>query len=257
MDRLVNSPVFILSTARAGSTLLQRMMNAHSLIRAGHELHLCDVTVNLEAPGVQIAMRNLGLSRRDLENMLWDRVLHHELVRSGKQVIVDKNPDNSLNWRRISDYWPDARYIFLLRHPGSTLRSVIEMMHNEIIPFVNGEQGALNVTGVDGAALYYIKKQLNAITAARDALSGLTVRYEELVTDPVGVTQEICSYLGVPWERGMPEYGKSAQDPIGAFLGDTSSNIRSGQVQPGKLPPAREEIPDGILAACQALGYSA
>src|SRR5205085_1008583 len=67
-----------------------------------------------------------GLEVEEVEHLLWDRLLHRELVRSGKQVIVDKVPSNVLMWQRLARAWPAARFIFLLRHPASVLASALE-----------------------------------------------------------------------------------------------------------------------------------
>ncbi|XDO64283.1 sulfotransferase [Streptomyces sp. RLB1-33] len=45
--RLVDSPVFVLSSVRSGSTLLRVLLNSHSQIRAPHEMHLRTVHVHL------------------------------------------------------------------------------------------------------------------------------------------------------------------------------------------------------------------
>ena len=77
------------------------------------------ITVNLSTEPVQQAMQALGHTHSDVEHLLWDRLLHRELVRSGKRILVEKTPSNVFAYKRLATCWPDARFIFLLRHPLS------------------------------------------------------------------------------------------------------------------------------------------
>lgn len=122
--RLVGAPVFVLSSVRSGSTLLRVILNSHSQIRAPHEMHLRTVHVHLSRDFTAPAMQALELDKSELEHVLWDRILHHELTRSGKRVIVDKTPPNALIRPRLHRCWPNARYILLLRHPGAVVQSL-------------------------------------------------------------------------------------------------------------------------------------
>ena len=88
--------MFVRSSVRSGSTLLRVVLNSHSQIRAAHEMHLRTVHVHLSRDFTGDAMKALALDRTELEHVLWDRILHHELTRSGKRVIVDKTPPNTL-----------------------------------------------------------------------------------------------------------------------------------------------------------------
>ena len=119
--RLVDSPVFVLSSVRSGSTLLRVLLNSHSQIRAPHEMHLRTLHVNMSRDFTADAMQALELDKDELEHTLWDRLLHLELGRSGKQIIVDKTPPNTLVWPRLHRCWPSARYIVLLRHPAAVI----------------------------------------------------------------------------------------------------------------------------------------
>jgi hypothetical protein len=120
----VDSPVFVLSSVRSGSTLLRVLLNSHSRIRAPHEMHLRTLHVRFTRDFTTDAMRELRLDEEELEHVLWDRVLRLELTRSGKDVIVDKTPANTLVWPRLHRCWPNARYILLLRHPGAIVDSL-------------------------------------------------------------------------------------------------------------------------------------
>lgn len=93
VDRLLERPVFILTSVRSGSTLLRMMLGAHSRLHAAHELHLTGIEVYFK-PGTptERSLRTLGLGHEQLEGLLWDRALHRELVKSGKQFIVEKTP---------------------------------------------------------------------------------------------------------------------------------------------------------------------
>jgi hypothetical protein len=237
--RLVDSPVFVISTQRSGSTLLRVLLNSHSRIRAPHELHLDSLQVELSADYADSIMDELGLARQTLEHLLWDGVLDHELRRSGKDLIVDKTPSNAFIWRRISSAWPNARYLFLLRHPGSVVES-LQARHRDF---------------TRERAIDDVRTQVNAVDEARRCLDGLTVTYEDLTADPERETRRICSYLGVDWEPQMLDYGKQEHGPFKPYFGDWSENIASGQVQRARPLPAAAEIPEMLRGISQDWGY--
>ncbi len=237
-DRLLTAPVFIISPVRSGSTLLRAILNAHSALHAPHELHVRRLRVDFGTNLAQKAMAALGHNQADLEHLLWDRVLHRELHRSGKRFIVDKTPANAFAHERIATCWPDARFVFLLRHPASIATSWHEASPDKRTP----EEAALD-------ALRYMK----AVQRAKAALPGLTVRYEDLSADPERVTREICAFLGLDWEPQMLSYGE--QTVIQKGLGDWRDKIRSGTVQPGRELPDPESIPESLKPISRSWGY--
>jgi LPS sulfotransferase NodH len=192
IDRMLQQPVFIMSTVRSGSTLLRSLLNAHSEIHAPHELHIRRLRVTIRTSIATKAMGLLRLNEADLEHLLWDRVLQRELQLSGKRILVDKTPSNIWAFERIRTVWPDARFIFLLRHPASIAESWAEANTHRW-----NRAEALN------DSVRYMK----ALQRARENATGLTVRYEDLTADPEAVTRQICDFLGVPWEARMLDYG--------------------------------------------------
>ncbi|GIH93763.1 sulfotransferase [Planobispora siamensis] len=239
-DRLLTAPIFILSPVRSGSTLLRAVLGAHSMLHAPHELHVRRLTVGFGTSLSRKAMEALGHNQADLEHLLWDRVLHRELVRSGKSFIVDKTPANAFAFQRIATCWPDARFIFLLRHPASIASSWHEASPDRRTP----HEATLD-------ALRYMR----AVQRARKALPGLTVRYEDLTGDPQEQTRRICEFLAIPWEEGMLSYGE--QKVIAKGLGDWKDKIQSGTVQQGRDLPGEDEIPEELKPICRSWGYLA
>ncbi|TDD44945.1 sulfotransferase [Nonomuraea terrae] len=237
-DRLLTAPVFVISPVRSGSTLLRSMMNAHPDLHAPHELHVRRLSVDFGTGLAERAMAALGHNRADLEHLLWDRVLHRELVRSGKRFIVDKTPANAFAYDRIAACWPDARYIFLLRHPASIATSWHEASPDRRTP----EEAATD-------ALRYMK----AVERARKALPGLTVRYEDLTGEPEKTGRRICEFLGIDWAPEMLTYG--TPDVVTKGLGDWKDKIRSGEVQPGRDLPTPEDIPEALKPMCRTWEY--
>ncbi|MGQ4516894.1 sulfotransferase [Streptomyces sp. DW26H14] len=238
-QRLVPSPVFVMSSVRSGSTLLRVILNSHPQIRAPHEMHLRTLEVRQTKEYTQKAMRQLGLDSEELEHLLWDRVLHRELAHSGKELIVDKTPGNALIWPRLHEAWPDARYLFLLRHPASMVSSLM-----------NGRPGRQPAQTVAE-----VKRYVDAVDEARDRLPGLTVRYEELTERPADVTRKICAFLGVEWDEGMLEYGKQEHGPFQAYIGDWSDTIKSGKIQRARELPGPDEVPDSLREVTRRWGY--
>ena len=241
-DRLLRRPVFIISSIRSGSTLLRMMLGAHSRLHALHELHLGRMDVTCNNWHSERAMGALGLGRGDLEHLLWDRVMHRELVKSGKDFIVEKTPANAFMYQRIRDCWPDARFVLLLRHPESIARS-----WHESDPAKRPYDKA--VTEV----LRYMTAVEQVRTAATDAC---TVRYEDITADPERQMRRLCAYLGVDYEPAMLTYGKKSGADLVRGLGDWRDNIRTGTVQPGRALPKDDEVPESLRPMCRAWGYT-
>lgn len=237
-DRLVPSPVFVLSSVRSGSTLLRMILDSHSQICAPHEMHLGSLRVNASTWFTEQALKQDGLKPVDLENLLWDRLLHLALARSGKRVIVDKTPTNLLAWRRIASAWPHARFVFLARHPARIAESLCRT-RPDVDP---GEHYA------------EVNDYAKAFADARSALPGITVHYEQLAARPADEMRHVCDYLDVEYEPAMLDYGAHRR-PLRRGLGDWGERIGSGRVQPAPPDPSPGEVPDALREACRRLGY--
>jgi hypothetical protein len=239
-ERLVPSPVFVLSSARSGSTLLRVLLNSHSRICAPHELHFRRIHVQLEDVNyARLAMKELGLDEESLEHLLWDRIMHRELQLSGKSVFVEKTPGNGAIWERLIQAWPDARFIYLIRHPAAILAS-LERAYPDASP-----------ADLQRRVLRYAAR----VDAARAARPGPVVRYESLTADPESVLRDLCEQLGLRFEPRMLQYGKARHGRFKSGIGDWSDKIRSGEVQPPDPLPAPEDVPPKLRAQCQAWGY--
>lgn len=214
--RQVTSPVFVIAPVRSGSTLLRMLLNSHSRIRAPHELHLRTVEVNLTAGFSEESMRELELDKAELEHVLWDRILHLELERTGKDVIVDKTPGNVWAWERLKRTWPEARFLFLLRHPEGVVSSLASRRNN-----------TATRAQLEANALKYFAP----LQQARETLDGHTLRYEDMTADPERVMRGVCDYLEVEFEPSMLQYGEHDHGRLAPNLGDRSEKIRSGEIQ--------------------------
>ena len=238
---------------RAGVRLLRAPVRVHAA--AGHpgqplravrppELPLKHLGVRAETSWIQASLDGLELSTDDLEHMLWDRVLAEALRRSGKPRLVVKTPSNVLVWERIAACWPDARFVFLLRHPAGAVAS----LHSSFDPAWRPEEAGSMEESVARGLRY-----MTVVEQARSALPGFTVRYEELTASPERVVRELCEFLGVPFQPGMLEYGSFGHAGFTPGLGDSSLNIRSGRIQPPA--PLPEVIPAGLAEMCAAWSY--
>ena len=238
-QRLVVSPVFLLSPVRSGSTLLRVMLNTHSQICAPHEMHLRRLQVRISKSYAELSVEQSGLSVEKLENLLWDRLLDRELNRSGKKLIVEKTPSNLLMWARLHRAWPKARYVYLLRHPSAVADSWQRAHPKRSQETVHAE----------------VLRYMQALQDARETLPGHVVRYEDLTRDPAGVLQGLCAFLGVAWEPAMLDYGQADHGPLKSGIGDWSEKIQSGKVQPAAPPPAAQDVHPALQPIAQAWGY--
>jgi hypothetical protein len=239
-DRLLTAPAFVMCSVRSGSTLLRVMLDSHSQIHSPPELHLKDFAVRVKTDYGTKALGEIGLDDEQLRFLLWDRLLHRELAAARKSLLVNKTPNDVFIADLIARCWPDARFIYLLRHPGA-----IERSRQQTRPQDTAERNARMVL-----------RYGTAIEAARAARPGFTIRYEELTADPRDATRRLCTFLGVPWEAGMLDYGRFDHGRMKPGLGDWKAKIKSGAVQEADPPPPLEDVHPSLHELCVAWGYA-
>jgi Sulfotransferase family len=222
VDRLVPQPTFLVAASRSGLPALAKILDNHSMICAPDEVQLRFVTADAAHDGGSVTMEQQGLDPYELEYLLWDRLLERELTASQKPVLVEKAPNVGYVWKRLREAWPAARYVFLIRHPVAIAESMSRARKVSVNDVVKR-----------------VLDQGHSITAARLVLPGPTIRYEDLVADPVQVTKEICTYLDLDWEPAM--------------LGDNGA----GRVKPEPALPSADQVHPLLRDLCRSWGYLA
>jgi hypothetical protein len=238
-DRLLVAPAFVMCTVRSGSTLLRVLLDSHSKIHSPQELHLRDLAVGVKTDYATKALGEIGLDEEQLRFLLWDRLLQREVAAAGKEMLVNKTPNDVFIADLIARCWTDARFIYLLRHPGAIARS-----RQQTRPQDTPERNAQMVL-----------RYGNALEQARAAHPGPTVRYEELTADPAAETRKLCEFLGVDWEPAMLDYRRFDHGRMKPGLGDWKEKIKSGAIQAAEPPPPLDEIHPSLHDLCSAWGY--
>ena len=225
--------IFIISQPRAGSTLLQRILHGHPEIHTTAEpwvmlhplyaLKSQGISTDYDSSLASVALQDFLCSFpdgpeayieaiREMAGSLYNKVLEH----SGKKYFVDKTPRYYHVIPELYRIFPEAKFVFLLRHPLAVLSSILNTW------FLNDTK---NLT----APIY--KDLLEAPIRLLEGLrllkeKAITVDYERLVRHPVPVVHRLCERIGVNFFPKMVEYGRIAEpkgrfgDPVGIFKHD-------------------------------------
>lgn len=221
--------VFLIGPPRSGSTLLARMLGAHTAIHAPDEPHLLtplahlgyfasveraayDPVITREAMRALVAALPRGEDDYlDALRACADALYAGLLEGSGARLLLDKTPAYALVLDFVARLYPRARYVVLTRHPLAVWSSFVES-------FFDGDQRVAHAW--NPLLERYVPAMARFLREQPVPL--VHVRYEELVADPAAELERICAFLEIPFEPAMVEYGESESGakPAAAGLGD-------------------------------------
>ena len=266
--------LFAIGSPRSGSTLLARMIGAHSQVFAPEEPHLLTPLAHLgyyarveAAPydpvisqrAIRELVRALPGGERDYLAALracTDSLYARLLEGSGARLLLDKTPAYALVLDFVAALYPKARYVVLVRNPLAVWSSYVDS-------FFDGDHEAAH--RFNPLLERYVPAIARFLREAKVAIAH--VRYEELVAEPERRMRELCAFLGLDFEPGMVDYGEAgANRAASRGLGDpvtvaretrptTRSLARWAEAwagQPAKVAQAREilaRLDDADLAA--------
>jgi hypothetical protein len=219
------SPLFIVGLSRSGSTLLAKMLDAHTELAMLPETW-CYVTLDelgcgdeftepwqyvlfLNGLWKQVALRE-EFAGGVVANLAADRPLYlgptKPIMESlgsayaqarGARIWGEKTPAHILFLPEMRKMFPDARVVVTLRDPRDLLVSYDEA-------WGGNNRDSLFLMKCAAVVRHYLTQLLETPGFPREQM--LVVKYEELVTDPQTALGEVCAFLGIDFDPGMLDF---------------------------------------------------
>lgn len=238
--------VFLIGPPRSGSTLLARMLGAHSAIVAPEEPHLItplahlgyfasvdaapyDPVITRQAARALVANLPGGEQAYLAALRAYSDAIYRGLLSAGPasaRLLLDKTPAYALSLDFLARLYPHARYVVLTRHPLAIWSSYVDS-------FFDGDDRVAHAHNP------LLERYVPAIARfLREAPVAIhRVRYEALVREPEPHVQALAAFLGIEHEPAMVDYGRDPEARRAATrgLGDPMTVARETRATTGSL----------------------
>ena len=201
-----SAPVFILGMPRSGTTLVEQILGAHSVIGNSGESRamgiafqrrLLDKPVLPEDAGSSLPfLRYKTLDYEDSEAIISDYDQYQALL-SDKPVITDKELSNIDRVGIILNLYPNAKFVCVQRHPLDVCASIMQQ------DFTQAYFSGSSLKIVQEYEVYY-EKAVHWQKLYPNAVS--IIEYESLVLDFEANIRTLLDFLGLAWEEAIKTF---------------------------------------------------
>lgn len=222
-----STPFFILGCPRSGTSLLSRMINAHPRLCVPQETQIFPHFLPLlsaygdlnKESNRRVLVSDIAGSVRlqeDLEGAIDASAVLNQLdslesvdfgsvfrafmeqwqKTQGKPRWGEKTPQNAHTIDALLDYFPEAKYLNIVRDGRDVMMSLLDT-----------EFGPKNPRDAAKYWCNYLDKNQHALERVNPDQQ-LTVHYEELLAEPVAVLEQICGFLDEDYSDSMLEFSK-------------------------------------------------
>ena len=250
--------VFVIGAPRSGTTWVQLMLGDHPAIATGQETDLFN---NYIAPLSRRWNEDLRttedrrfkgltavLTQEEFDKAVYDFISAvYSKIRSLKptaSLVLDKNPPYSLQADLLTRYWPDARFIHVLRDGRDVVTSLLAASN------AWAQSWAPKKTRT--AAKTWRRHVEGARRAGRSEQAYIEVRYEDLLKRGPSELARLFEFCGIHTtpEDCVSIYERFSFANIKSSYRQISSIIRSGEIE-RRYGPQLEE-PEGFFREGEA-----
>lgn len=191
------SPIFVVGQPRTGTTLIERIITAHSMVESAGELQQFGLSVRRLSDGVfadRWAPEAIAASAKvDAAALGREYLRASATMRKGAPRFVDKLPGNYLHIPLILAALPNAKIVHLTRNPMDSCFASYKQLFAEAY-FHSYDQLEM---------ARHHARYLKLMDRWRMLFPGrfLDVSYEETVADAEPNARRLIDFLGLPWEE--------------------------------------------------------
>ena len=198
---------FLIGFPRSGTTLLNQVLDGHPAICAIEEKPT--VQKLLDAVQAMPGGYPQALPTLDAIDIAWLRRIYARATAAHgddgpARLLLDKFPMNTLLVGLLHRVFPQAKFVFALRHPCDVVLSCFMQdfsLNNTMANFC---------TLADAVRMYTRTMELWQHYRAALPLAVHAIRYEDVVDDFDGQVQALCGFLGVPWREDLRDFSGKA-----------------------------------------------
>ncbi len=188
------SPIFLVGLPRSGTTLLNRILDAHPKIQVLEELEALRLTETEINNGMPVAQA---------QKHYWDIVTQHVQLEENS-VVIDKSPYHGMSLDIIPGLFPQSRVIMILRHPYDSALSCFMQDFNPgpvNAQFLNLESCATTCAQFLSLMQLYERAYPDNVTR---------VHYEDIVGNLNDEVNHILQALGLEWDDAINDFAEQA-----------------------------------------------
>jgi LPS sulfotransferase NodH len=222
---------FIFGHARSGTTLLVRLVRLHLDVHCNYQAHffsrkpfLKSLVSTPEAEEWLTRKSNRWNEGRDLSPVILraaaDFVMEREAARHGKRIVGDKSPLSTIHGqavRELATIYPDAKLIYLVRDGRDVLiserfrnfveesrflsrddRRILGELRRDPTAFTTGKRSLFSEQFIRRMANGWVA-DVSEVAAEGTRLYSerfLTLRYEDLLREPLEAISTVWKFLG-------------------------------------------------------------
>lgn len=203
------TPIFIVGEPRTGTTLLDRIIGAHSQVTSAGELRHIGFALRkvcgIDEPKQYTAGLIHAAANADAAAIGEAYLASISGLKDASRVI-DKLPSNYLYLPLISAALPGAKVLHMVREPMDTCFAIYKQLFADAYLYSYDQQEL---------ARHYVRyAKLMACWRDRFPGSFLDVSYEELVRDTKDIVRNILEFLDLPWDENCLRYHEEAATTV-------------------------------------------
>jgi hypothetical protein len=204
-DYSYKEPVFIAGMPRSGTTLLQGILcntgiyfpmpETHFFSRVAYGLPETDFSDKDRKQVLRLLIKKLKIEMdKNLVDELHSKKDMFEYIigfynTNKKKTFLEKTPRHIFFYHEILGYYPDAKFMCMIREPKNCVSSVLAIPSKR-------KKSVIRI------ALLY-NKISNAILKIRENRNVLVIRYEDLVDKTDAIIRNTCEFLNIPYNSAL------------------------------------------------------
>jgi len=204
-------PIFLIGFPRSGTTLLDTILRTNKFVEVLEEKPILrNFLIKLEKKTKNDFNQLYNLDQeymQKMQNFYFQERMKYQKNKKTK-IVIDKLPLNIIHIGEILRFFPNAKFVFALRHPYDSVLSCF-MQQFTLNPAMK------NFLSLESsAALYDLVMKLWTIYREAFSINCHIIKYEDVVINFEKTTKEIFKYLDLDWSNETKNFYLTAKNRI-------------------------------------------